>query len=76
MERSDYARRLVVGQALFCKFGQIEPSLEAREVIEYFRKNVVELSRAVNEKGADCLLKGPHQRPKFSKVIVQRSTGQ
>jgi hypothetical protein len=43
MEGSNDVRRLVVGQALFCEFGQIEPSLEAREVIEDFRKNVVEL---------------------------------
>jgi len=76
MEGGNYVRRLVVGQVLFCKFGQIKPSLEAREVIKYFRENVVELPRIVNEKGPDCPLKEPHQRPKFCKVIVQRSTGQ
>jgi len=57
MQRSDYVRRLVAGQALFCEFGQIEPSLEAREVIEDFRENVVELPRVEDEKGSKLAVK-------------------
>jgi len=49
MEGSNYVRRLVTGQALLREFGQIKPSFEAREVIEDFRKDVVELPRLEGE---------------------------
>ena len=52
MKGSDDVRRLVVGQAFFREFGQVEPSLEAREVIEDFRKNVVELPHVGDENGS------------------------
>ena len=57
MEGSDYVRRLVAGQALFCEFRQIEPSLEAREVIEDFRENIVELPCAEDEKRSKLSVK-------------------